>query len=213
MTAETVERARGQIRAARKAPPAPSWRPPVLADFLRGQRVLVFDATLSHCGWALLEVLDRVVVHGKGTISPVTSQVGYLGTWDKARMLQERLAPILRWAAYDFGPGMPRTKTVVEAPSVGGGSRTESSLIAGMLVWMTSPEDCAAVSATHVSAVLLGDSRVRSTERKKRIREAVIALVLEAAGRNWNEHERDALATGLTHLYDIRQGSETGELA
>lgn len=211
MSLQALDRERAQIRARRKAAPAESWRPPVLADFLQDQRVLVFDATLSHCGWAFLEVLGRVIVHGKGTISPVTSQVGYLGTWDKARILQARLTEQLEWVSGEFGPGNPRTKTVVEAPSVGGGSRIESSLIAGMLVWMTDPGECAAVSATHVSAVLLGDSRVRSAERKKRIREAVIALVPETEGRGFNEHERDALATGLTFLYDARQGSETGE--
>src|SRR5205823_1464066 len=92
---------------------------------------------------------------------------------------------------------------VVEAPSVGGGSRTESSLIAGMLVWAELPGGCPAISATHVSAVLLGDPRVRSAERKKRIRAAVIGYCPGAAGRDWNEHERDALATGLAHLWDL----------
>jgi hypothetical protein len=169
--------------------------------------VLVFDATLSHCGWVNFTVAGAgVVVHGKGTISRTTPYIGYLGTWDKARLLQERLAELLAWDRREFG-ALPRRKLAVEAPSVGGGSRTESSLIAGMLVWMTSPSDCAVVSATHVSAVLLGDSRARSAERKKRIREAVILLVPEAASRKWDEHQRDALATGLTHLYDARQES------
>jgi len=77
-----------------------------------------------------------------------------------------------------------------------------------MLVWLDWPRACHDISATHVSAVLLGDARVRSAERKVAIREAVIRLCPEAAGRRWNEHIRDALATGLTYLHDLKRGTK-----
>jgi hypothetical protein len=187
----------GREALARKAPPP--WKFPELAEFRHYQWVLSFDATLTNCGWTWIMVTpEGVMVGGKGTIRPKTDEVGYLETWDKARVLAAGLRPLTE----RYIRQVPLARLVVEAPSVGGGSRTESSLIAGMLVWTEQPEDCVVVSATHVSAVLLGDPRCRSAERKKRIREAVIRLCPEAAGRGFNEHERDALATGLVHLHD-----------
>jgi hypothetical protein len=193
----TTEQYREQIRARRRKPEAPQWHFPRIGEFYQSLRVLVFDATLTNCGWAGMTAWhDRIDVWAKGTVRPVTQRLSYLGTWDKAAELHHQLALIDR----DFGYG---AHVVVEAPSVGGGSRTESSLIAGLLVAMLRPAGgWDAVSATHVSAVLLGDHSVRSAERKPRIREAVIRLVPEAAGRDWNEHERDAVATGATWLYD-----------
>lgn len=191
-----VDDARSRLRDRRKAPVV-QWHFPEHGNFYQALRVLAFDATLSHCGWAGMTAWDdRIDVWAKGTIHPETQRLSYLGTWDKAMALHRELGLIDR----DCGYG---AHIVVEAPSVGGGSRTESSLIAGLLVTMLRPEGgCDAVSATHVSAVLLGDHSVRSAERKKLIRSAVIRLVPEAAGRNWNEHERDAVATGMTWLHD-----------
>jgi len=191
-----VDDARSRLRSSRKTPVA-QWRFPEPGDFYQALRVLAFDATLSHCGWAGMTVADdKIEVWAKGTIHPATQRLSYLGTWDKAMELSRELRLIER----DCGYG---AHIVVEAPSVGGGSRTESSLIAGLLVAMLRPEGgCDAVSATHVSAVLLGDHTVRSAERKKQIRAAVCRLVPAAAGRTWNEHERDAVATGLTWLHD-----------
>jgi hypothetical protein len=193
----------GREALVRKSPPP--WRFPELGDFRHHQRVLAFDATLTNCGWTAFTVTpERVMIDGKGTIRPETAETGYLGTWDKARLLQWGIKGLtLTYLCESITP----CDLVVEAPSVGGGSRTESSLVAGMLVWMESPVRCAVVSATHVSAVLLGDPRCRSAERKKRIRAAVIRLCPEAAGRGWNEHERDSLATGLVHLHDEKEGA------
>lgn len=195
-----IDDARDQLRGRKKIRQEEPWRFPVLDDFFQSLRVLAFDATLSHCGWTGLTAWhDRIEVWAKGTIHTSTQRQGYLGTWDKATELQRELMKLDR----DCGYG---AHIVVEAPSVGGGNRTESSLIAGLLVSMLRPEGgCTAVSATRVSAVLLGDPRVKSEDRKKRIREAVIALVPGAAGRDWDEHKRDGLATGLTWLHDERQ--------
>lgn len=195
-----AEQLRGQLQTRRKAPAAPAWRPPQLADFYHRMKVLAWDATLSHCAWARLEATEEeILVHAKGTIHPHTQRTSFLGTWDKAYELQSEVGKVL----LDVGYGAHR---VVEAPlAAGTGSRSESSLIAGLLVWMDDPKKCTVVSATHVAAVLLGDHKIKSAERKKAIRAAVIRLAPQAAGRNWNEHERDALATGLTHLYDERR--------
>jgi hypothetical protein len=197
---------RSRVREARDAlarTAPPPWRFPALSDFTHYRWVLAFDATLTNCGWTWFMVTpEGVLVGARGTIRPRTSETGYLGTWDKARGLDEEVTPLIERHIRQ----VPLAALVVEAPSVGGGSRTESSLIAGMLVWRQD-RGCAVVSATHVSAVLLGDPRCKSAERKKRIREAVIRLCPEASGRGWNEHERDALATGLAHLHDLGQAA------
>lgn len=205
MSPSVLDDYRSQLRAraqkAEAAAPEP-WRFPDALDFCPNRYVLAFDATLTNCGWAFFCVcLGQVSVIDKGTIRPKTAEVGYLGTWDKADQLRREVDGLVRrWKAAD-----PRTRIVVEAPSVGGGSRTESSLIAGMLVWSGRSGECAVVSATHVSSVLLGDPKIKSAPRKKAVKEAVVRLYPPAAGRDWNEHERDSLATGLVHLYDIDQ--------
>lgn len=192
---------RARAQKAEAAAPEP-WRFPDALDFCPNRYVLVFDATLTNCGWVFFCVcMGAVIVAAKGTIRPKTTEAGYLGTWDKADQLRREIDQLItKWRGND-----PRLLLVVEAPSVGGGSRTESSLIAGMLVWSGRSSWCHVVSATHVSAVLLGDPRMKSAPRKKAVKDAVVRLYPAAAGRNWNEHERDALATGLVHLYDIDQ--------
>jgi hypothetical protein len=205
MTAIDDSRAllRARTQKAEAAAPEP-WHFPDLGEFRLNRYVLALDATLTNCGWVFFAVcLGQVMVIAKGTIRPKTEEKGYLETWDKADQLRREIdALIARWERQD-----PRMLLVVEAPSVGGGSRTESSLIAGMLVWCGRRARCAVVSATHVSAVLLGDPRMKSALRKKAVKEAVVRLYPEAAGRDWNEHERDALATGMVHLYDTRKST------
>jgi hypothetical protein len=194
---------RARAQKAGAAAPEP-WRFPDALDFCPNRYVLSFDATLTNCGWVFFCVcLGRVIVAAKGTIRPKTAEVGYLATWDKVDQLRREVdALIARWERQD-----PRMLLVVEAPSVGGGSRTESSLIAGMLVWCGRRDRCAVVSATHVSAVLLGDPKMKSAPRKKAVKDAVVRLYPPSAGRDWNEHERDALATGMVHLYDTRKST------
>lgn len=198
-TREYQEHLRARLRDGRPAAPEP-WRPPGCDSFRQFRHVLAFDATLTNCGWAQLMVAyGKVVVIARGTIRPETGETGYLATWDKAGQLYRELAAVIGKRTAVAGP---KPHIVVEAPSVGGGHRTESSLIAGGLVWMASEQQVTAVSATHVSAVLLGDARIRSEQRKRAIKEAVVRLCPEAAGRTWDEHQRDAVATGLTYLHD-----------
>jgi hypothetical protein len=208
LSPSVLDDSRARLRAwaqkAEAAAPEP-WLFPDLSEFRPNRYVLAFDATLTNCGWVFFAiVLGQVMVIAKGTIRPKTEDKGYLSTWDKADQLRREVdALIVRWERQD-----PRMLLVVEAPSVGGGSRTESSLIAGMLVWCGRRARCAVVSATHVSAVLLGDPKVKSAQRKPAIKEAVVRLYPPAAGRDWNEHERDALATGMVHLYDTRNSGQ-----
>jgi hypothetical protein len=206
--------ARAQLRARpAKAEPEP-WHFPSWDDFEPHHGVLAFDATLTHCGWAYMRAWKAGIdVVAKGCINPATELDGYLGTWEKALLLSEEL--VRETGAF----AQAADSIVVEAPAVGG-HRTESSLIAGLAARMAFRDRCElwtdrerkapwrgfyAVSATHVSSVLLGDARMRSAERKKAVRDAVIVLHNEAAGRGWNEHMRDAFATGAVHLFDEKR--------
>jgi hypothetical protein len=195
---------RARLRAARGAvPQRPAWHPPALDDFFPGAVIAAFDASLVNTGWVVLRRWKGGIdVFGHGTIRPKTEATGYMATWERARLLEEALEDTMA-AVFIRRAG---TLVAVEAPSVGG-HRTESSLVAGLTVWRQAPGKCAVVSATHVSAVLLGDPKIRSTERKPAIKEAVCRYVPEAAGRSWTEHERDGLSVGLTRLFDLKEAS------
>jgi hypothetical protein len=196
-----VEETRQRLRATLKTPPRPVWRPPALADFARDVRVLSFDASLANVGWVLMMVRDRVIVEGYGTIRPEHQDTGYMETWQRARHLR---AALLGCPLIAVNLRNPDVLKAVEAPPVGAGlHRTESSLVAGMTVWMES-DRCEDVSATHVSAVLLGDPKIKRDERKPAVRKAVTSYVPEAAGRGFNEHVRDGMSVGLTRLFDLK---------
>jgi hypothetical protein len=202
---ETRERLRVGAAAFRKREAMrPPWHPPAVTDFAEDRRVLSFDASLANVGWVVFIVSGgKVLVEAHGTIRPSDrGEKGYMGTWQRALSLQEGLweAGLITRYVKD-----PDVLLAVEAPIVGSGHRTESSLVAGMTVWLTAASRFAVISPTHVSAVLLGDPKIRSTERKPAIRAAVIRYVPEAAGRNWNEHERDSLSVGLTRLFDLKE--------
>jgi hypothetical protein len=203
-----TETARSRLRATRRAAPQrPAWHPPGITDFAWERRVMAFDASLANVGWVVMIIQGGApVIEGHGTIRPRQDDDGYMGTWQRARDLHRQLwgqGLVLRYM-YDDD-----VLKAVEAPVVGAGHRKESSLIAGMMVWMES-SPIEVISATHVSAVLLGDARIRSGERKPAVKKAVAALVPEAAGRGWNEHERDSLSIGFTALWDLKQQEIAG---
>lgn len=199
MSAVDDVRPRLRARAAKKKPQAEPWHVPRLEDFMAGVRVLSFDAALTNTGWLLMEITDQPRVYARGTIRPKTELTGYRGTWAKAQYLEAELS-VLFDDMNDLWDEL-----AVEAPPVGGGARTESSLIAGMLVWAHYPGRCRDIAPPHMSAVLLGDHRMRSDEKKAATREFVISMIPEAAGRDWNEHQRDAAAIGFTRLHDMRR--------
>lgn len=190
---------RAQLRARKTRPVPDPWHFPGVMEFLAAQRVLAFDATLSHTGWVLLEVSSgKIHVLHRGIINPSTARRSFLETWDKATYLRDALTGVYTAVA---GPDY---QTAVEAPSVGGGHRTESSLIAGLQVFQSRPA-VVPVHVAHISKLFLGDGRVRSEDRKPAIREAVCRLIPDAASRKWNEHQRDAASVALTHLHDERK--------
>jgi Holliday junction resolvasome RuvABC endonuclease subunit len=202
MAEETRQRLKTGAAAARKRIPAkPPWNPLIPADLQPDVRVLAFDASLANVGWAVVWAEpDKVHVSAHGTIRPQARDDGYMGTWRRAAELRARLLGDSLFHAH-VRSGSP---VGVEAPLVGSGHRTESSLVAGLMVWQTFGK-VAVVAATHVSAVLLGDPRVLSADRKKRVKAEVVRLFPGAVGRDYNEHERDAVSVALVMLRDMKE--------
>lgn len=181
-----------------KRPAPPPWQPPLVGTFRNRMPVRAWDATLGHCGWVIIERVDReVLVRDRGTIHIDTELTSYLGTWERARLLRAEIREILE--------SYPNLADVVEAPVVRG-HRLESSLVAGLTVWLET--GCPQVARTHVFAVLTGNPRLKSAEGKKAIKAAVGRYVPDSLTRKWDEHQRDALAAALTHLHDQNRAQD-----
>jgi Holliday junction resolvasome RuvABC endonuclease subunit len=161
--------------------------------------VLSFDPSLSNTGWVeIVRLGPEVRVRCKGTLRPRTVSDGYLGTWEKYRILDTELNQLL--TLFDLTARSGR-RIVWEAPPVGPASRPESSLMAGCALWQRfhHRKDSAVMSAQHASSVIVGNPR----HDKAEVKLAVARYVPESAGRTWNEHERDALLLAITELADL----------
>ena len=155
--------------------------------------MLAFDPSLNDFGWVVLSVHDSVEVIDRGSIRPRTEDTGYLGMWRRAWLLSRDLWDIrYKYSDADY--------VACEAPLVGTGMRKESSEIGGTVAYLIfCQRGFRGVAARHASSVLCGSPR----HDKKEIRDAVARYVPEAATRKWNEGQRDALAVGLTCLWDL----------
>jgi len=178
--------------------PGIAWMPPLLSDFTWERPVLAFDQSLSNCGWVALAIIGgRVVVYNKGTVRPVVAAKGFSRTWNKAYKLRQDLKVILSW--------YPGYEVVYENPAVHG-HRLESSLLASQVLYDLTERKGHHIDAQHACKVLCG-APMRSEERKQAIKTAVARYIRDSETRHWNEHQRDAAALGLTHLYDLRQAA------
>lgn len=182
----------------------PAWRPPQLSDFAEFVEVTAFDPSLSHCAVVVLvikngylHIRDREVLE-----PPAPAAGGFLGTFERTVALSQMVASYPWLDSYFSAGAYLGRATVFEMPSVVG-HRTESSMMAGYAIYENLPS-AIMVSAMHVHAVLAGKKREAATA-KREIREAVERYGPETRVGGWNEHTRDALATGLTYLYDLRQ--------
>ena len=194
----TLERLRARLASGRPARKAlPPWEPPQASDFRKGLPVLAFDGSLSDFGWVAVEVSHAGVTVGeRGSIRPLLAgETGYWSVWRKSLLLSQELHR-LRWK-YSL------TETIAcEAPWIENnpGMRTESTLIAGTIAYTVFYQSAfIPVAAQHASSVLCGNRK----HDKAEVRDAVARYVPEAGTRRWNEGQRDALAVGLTCLWDL----------
>jgi Holliday junction resolvasome RuvABC endonuclease subunit len=196
---DTLEHLRSRLQTGIHV--MPPREPPQFTDFARDVYVLGFDAALRHTGWikaVWYSGASLPAVLARGTINLKTDVRGYMGTWDLALQLHDEITSV--WAEH-HRTGDP---VALEAPPVGGGYRTESSLMAGFQVYDISNGNVHVLAANHVSSVLVGNPY----HDKAEIAAAVLRYFPESGSRTWSEHQRDAAAVVVTLLYDLAHGNE-----
>lgn len=179
---------------------APPWEPPALSDFMPYIRVTAFDQTLSHCGYARLEVfpadeiaLPSLHLMNQGTININSKRSGFNGTWDKGLQLRQRLEHL------PFDPSLG--VIVIEHPLVGPGYRPESALVAGYAICDYAGCVVDSMSARQVSKIMVGNPH----HDKAEIAAAVARYIPASQVRSWSEHSRDAAAMALAYLYNRKK--------
>lgn len=199
---ELRDRVRAAAEGKRARPRKKEWQAPLVTDFATGS-VLSFDQTITHTGWCLLHVVGgRIDVAAKGTINepPTPDLRSFMDTLQRAVYMAERVGAVVR---DNWEPGV---HVVAEMPAVMG-YRIESSLLGAMGVWQAvvahtpRARPHALVGKQHMEAVLVSpDDRMNGKPAVKR----ALSRYLDV-GTGWNQHNRDALANGLTYLYDLKQ--------
>lgn len=206
-----VDELRARVNAAAlKKGAAPrkkkEWAAPTLADFANGL-VCTFDQTFSNTGWVIFRKTDDevdVIDHGTLREPPVPDLKGFEDTLQRAEWMCERILPIpLR--AYQHEGASEEIVYVHEIPAVQG-HRIESSLLGALgvrqaVTALPVPRKRVAVGNQHMKSVLL------PVELRSEKRHVTAALNRYTNTRGWNEHTRDALALGLTYLYDVKRAS------
>lgn len=173
------------------------WTPPAPGDFAPGVSVLSFDQALTNTGWVVLRADETTVrLLATGTIRTKRRKelTGLPYTFDQLDQIAEELAVIAR----QHGEA---NRIVAEYPNVGGGYRTDSSAMAAREIHRVFP-DLKLISNTHARSVL-GGPKCAKDNSKRELHNAIIEHLDETPAR-WNEHQRDAAALGLTHLYDMK---------
>lgn len=197
---DTIRKRTSEFLARQSDPKV--WTRPEPPDFLWGKPLQVLDQSLGNCGLVRFEITDdgMIIVWAVMTLRPKIDPeyTSFRASYEKTFWLREQLV----------GELLPIT-TVMETPAVGG-HRIESSLLAGYAVWDvvrdSQDQPPAMVSKRHVGLVLCNSADASKSE----IREAVgwyLPASLASSG-GWNQHTRDALAIGLTYLYDLKRGQE-----
>lgn len=192
-------------RPAPKRKRQQEWVAPTLADLAIGS-VLAFDQTFSKTGWVFLTSYDDSLhVVAKGVIKePPTQWSGFEDTLVRALWMSERIAHVVGIYKDSQPTCVPQPPAVVhEMPAVKG-YRPESSLLAALAVRQAaSAHDLPVfmVSNTHMRRVLTPPGSDPTS--KVPVRLAVSRY--RDTSKGWNQDERDALALGLTFLYDRKK--------
>lgn len=166
--------------------------------YAEGVSILSVDQTLSKAGWVFFWMgLDgRPVVHERGMIKPVTVETSFLGTYSKTLQVERELELIVA--------SLPVAGLVFEMPAVGG-YRVESSLMAGyacLAVARRRGLRYRIMSAQHARVVMCGPGKGNDKSAMQQ------AMKPYCEGSRWNEHQRDALGNGMTHLHELREMGE-----
>jgi hypothetical protein len=194
---EILRRIREESARAKAAQPYKNWRPPKPEDFHEDRRVLCFDQTLNHCGWAVLSTKNQIYVPRSGTLRPpVIDAKGFEGTFTKAVVLAGRLRDLLEGEKEYFD------EVAIELPSIMG-YRTESSLVAAVTICIELDRlgrpFPAFVSRNSAASTLCGD-RLAPKKASSDVVEGMVEWHEGGTGR-WTEHVRDAVFVGLKAIH------------
>lgn len=198
----TLEQMREQMRETKPiSSKAEKWRAPVFLG--SGTKVLAFDQTLRNTGYVLLvDELEGPVIKLSGMIQPEGDSRGsFIDTYARGLHLFESVRELLG-SIVDLVD-----EVVIEMPPVGRAFRSESSLIAGQMIfaavkksWSVEP---ILVSNLSMKSKLLSPKERSTKPTKSDVKRAVESYVERPSGR-WNEHVVDATALGLTRLIKER---------
>ena len=191
-----VREAKDEVKAKRRKK---VWTPPDPGRF-RHETILAMDQTLTHTGWAVIEsTYEGLTLLMADCIDVRTDLVGFEGTFAKAHEMERRIRGVVGATT------VVATTVVHEMPAVGG-HRTESSLIGALLIRQVMQQHrgvgVAMVSNLAMKALLCAPGE---RDEKKHVKAAVEGLIPKERRnrtRRWNEHVHDAVALGLTHLYE-----------
>jgi hypothetical protein len=191
--AEKAAALQGKAKAKKK----PDWsRPATIPD----GRVLMFDQTFSKTGWCFLTVQKGVLdVVDKGFLQepPIPDTPKFEDILQRTEWMYDRMCQVMatcRLHTYDFTVGH-------EAPILHG-NRVEASLMGGFACRLACRHVLGKKPRIIENRTMLG-LLVPPDERYNQVGKSHIKRALMPywdVSHGWNEHNRDALALGLTHL-------------
>jgi hypothetical protein len=182
-----------------------TWIKPTGEDFADGL-VLAFDQTFSKTGWCLVDVKDgEVDVQIKGFIQepPIPDKPAFEDILQRSEWMYDRIYAVI-WEATEWGPfGVVHEAPVLHA------MRVEASLLGALAVRLATRKVLGQSPVIIENRRMLGllvppDERYNQTG-KSHITRALLPYYDTRKG--WNEHNRDALALALTHLYDKKRAT------
>ena len=197
---------RERIRGVAKPPHRKKneWVAPRVDEFAEKIRVLCFDQSVNNTGVVMLWAdYGRVTVWSQQTLVPDKDP----DLFSVDRIIQRAVSQdeFIREAICEARADGKVDAVVVERTPLEG-YRTESSLLASFSIHRLAPEilgvPVTVVANNHAKAVMLAPNR-----RSEKIHTKDLLDRYRIPGR-WNEHTRDALLLGLTHLYDVKKDKE-----
>ncbi len=181
------------------------WNRPVPSSFSEGT-VLSFDQTFSKTGWCLVRVEDRSIdVLAKGFIQepPIPDTAKFEDILQRSEWMYDRIGHVIRSEVIDRALDGDGFTVIHEAPILHG-MRIEASLLGGFAVRIATRRALGTIPVIvenrRMLAVLVPPEERLNQAGKSHITRALLPYWDTRKG--WNEHNRDALALGLTYLHD-----------
>jgi len=185
------------------------WEPPSFGEFLDGA-VLAYDQGAFCTGWCYFWKSSEtgLVVLDKGVFKepPVPGLKSHADTLQRATWMAERIQAHIHEQRL-MPSDLNEFWIVHEMPPIQGW-RPEVSLMGALAIRLATERSLhrvVSVANQHMRSVLVGSER---NDGSKRVVKEALARYGRFVGDGWNEHNRDALALGLTFLYDEKRRTD-----